>query len=133
MIPVLFLFNDWALFLLRIILGVVLIAHGLPKLKGLKRNALKFEKAGFKPGVFWGTAIALFEVVGGLLIMVGLLTQLVSALAFIQFLIIVVAVRRSSPFKKSELDFVMLASLAIIATSGAGVYSIDSLLRLFLY
>ena len=62
------------------ILGLIFLIHGLPKIKDLKTTWQNFEMMGFKPGVLWGTVVAIVEFFGGLLLISGLLT---SAAAFI--------------------------------------------------
>jgi putative oxidoreductase len=77
---------------LRIALGVILIPHGLQKLfgwfggAGLARMATTFEGIGYKPGLFWVIVVALTETVGGLLLVLGLLTR-PAALAVVIFML----------------------------------------------
>ncbi len=88
MFPFFWIFSNWAIFFLRIILGVILVAHGWPKLKNLKSTAEWLSSVGFKPGNFWAPVVAIVEFVGGLLLIVGILVQPISILLIIQFLII---------------------------------------------
>jgi len=74
MIQILFIYNDEAMLILRLVLGLIFIAHGWPKIKDLKATAQGFQGMGFKPGKFWGTVVAIAEFFGGLLFIAGLET-----------------------------------------------------------
>lgn len=133
MINFLFVFNNWALLLLRVVLGVILVYHGWPKIKDLAKTGKDFAGMGFKPGKFWGTLVAVLEFVGGIFIIAGLFTQIVSFLLAVQFFIIIITIKRSAGFTDIELDLLLLATTILTATTGAGPYSIDHYFNLFLY
>src|SRR3977135_144099 len=71
--------------ILRIALGGVLIPHGCQKLFGLfggmgfTANAALFDKLGYTPGAFWGTLVGCTELVGGILLVLGLFTRFAAA------------------------------------------------------
>jgi putative oxidoreductase len=77
--------GEYAEPILRIALGGVLIPHGLQKLFGMfggmgfARNAELFDKLGYTPGVFWGTLVGCTELIGGILLIVGLFTRFAAA------------------------------------------------------
>jgi putative oxidoreductase len=133
MINFLFVFNNWALLLLRVVLGVILIYHGTPKIKDLAKTGKDFADMGFKPGFFWGALIAILEFVGGIFIIAGLFTQLIAVLLAVQFLVILITIKKSSSFKDIEFDLLLLATSILVATVGAGPFSIDHYFNLFLY
>ena len=64
--------------LIRLVAGLSLVAHGIPKFLAMAQTAEYFEKTGYSPGMFWAVAVGLTEVVGGLCLAVGFLTRLVS-------------------------------------------------------
>jgi uncharacterized membrane protein YphA (DoxX/SURF4 family) len=72
--------TDWFLFLSRLILGSVMLRYGIPKIKDLKENAKDFSKMGFKPGLLWGTPMALLESFGGAAMIIGLVPELIAVL-----------------------------------------------------
>jgi len=86
MIQPLFIFSDWGILILRLVLALILIAHGLPKIKNLKTTAQGFKEIGFKPAKFWAFIAAVAEFFGGLMLLVGFLTQLVALIIAIGFL-----------------------------------------------
>ena len=54
-------------FILRIVLGVVFVAHGYPKLfKNFSGTAGWFDSIGFRPGKFWALVAGGVEFFGGL-------------------------------------------------------------------
>ena len=69
--------NTYAEPILRIVLGAILIPHGMQKLfgtfggMGLAGNAALFDRIGYTPGMFWGTLVGAAELIGGILLVVG--------------------------------------------------------------
>ncbi|MEX2436724.1 MAG: DoxX family protein [Candidatus Paceibacterota bacterium] len=133
MINFLLVFSDWAILALRIILGLVLIFHGYPKIKNLKKNAKDFNKMGFKPGMFWGSLVAILEVVGGVALIAGFLTQTLAIIFIVQFIVIMLTIKRNAGFKGIEIDLLIVGGLLVLVTIGGGVYSLDNFLGLLLY
>ena len=78
--------------LLRVALGVILIPHGCQKFfgwfggAGFARFTQIFESIGYKPGALWVTLVAGTELIGGLLLVVGLFTRF-AALAVVIFML----------------------------------------------
>lgn len=66
--------------LVRFTAGVMLIPHGWGKILagGLPNTAASFAKLGLEPAYVLATYIGLLELVGGMLLAVGLLTRLVA-------------------------------------------------------
>ena len=77
----------WILLLVRIVLAIVMIYYGWPKISDLTSNANDFVQMGFKPGIFWGTLIAVIEFFGGVAIFVGLYAELAAALFVFQMIV----------------------------------------------
>lgn len=121
------LYSDWALALLRIILGILLLLHGLPKLKSIKTTSANFAAMGFKPGGFWGPLVACAEFFGGLALVFGIWTQFAAAVIAIQFLVITIwKIIRRQPFVGGlELDLLILGAALVLLTQGAGALSLD--------
>jgi len=119
-------FKNWALLFLRLAVGFVFLSHGLPKIKDLKHNAGGFDMMGFKPGWLWITLSAFLEVFGGILLILGIATQLVSLLLAGEMLITTVwkKIQGENLVGGYELDLVLLTSLLIIATAGGGELAI---------
>ncbi len=134
MIQLLLIWSDWGILLLRVVLGLIFVRHGLPKMKDLKATGESFAGMGFKPGRFWGTLVAILEIVGGLALIAGFFTQIVAALFVIEFIVILAAVKRKSGFVGGyEFDLLILASVVLLVLLGSGSISIDRLLGILLY
>lgn len=133
MIQIFYLFSDWALFVLRLVLGLIMIYHGWPKLKKFKENKENFLHMGFKPAVFWLIIVILVEFIGGLFLIFGFITQIVALLIFLQFLVIILKLKlfKKFSFKEIEFDLLILVSALILLTVGSGRFSLDNFFILF--
>ena len=134
MVQLLFIFSDIAFTILRVVLGAVLLAHSMPKLKDLKKTAENFEMMGFRPGKFWGTFVALVEVLVGLFFTLGFFTQIAAAVVAVEFIVILISVKKFKKFTGGyELDLLILAGALVLLTVGGGAWSLDSVLKIILY
>ncbi len=134
MIQPLWIWSDWGLLVLRVILGLILIKHGWPKLKDLKQAGNGFAQMGFKPGVFWATVVSLLEVFGGLLLILGFLTQIVAFFVAIEFIVILIKVKRKAGFVGGyEFELLILAAALALIVLGAGRVSLDTVSGLIIY
>lgn len=79
---------DLAALTLRVVLGIMFLAHGLTKLLVFTPagTAQYFESLGFPP--IMGYLTILFEIGGGLFLLLGILSQLIAILAVIQMIVI---------------------------------------------
>lgn len=129
MFPLYFLYDLWAMLALRIVLGIILIAHGWPKLRDRQKAATGFESMGFKPGKLFVTIAGILEFFGGILLVLGLGVLWVSALLGLQFIVILFwRWSRRMPLTGQhgwELDFIILAALFVLFSLGAGAWSLD--------
>lgn len=120
---------DLATLVLRVVVGIAFVFHGYPKLVGVSRKqSLEFMKSvGVPPAAT--TLVGLLELIGGLFLVVGVLTRLTAGLLALEMLGTTLLSRR---MKKKymlgyELDLAYLAASLALALLGAGVYSLDSL------
>ncbi len=133
MIYPLMVFGDWAHFILRVVVAVIFLVHGWPKFASLKATADNFNAMGFRPGKFWAAFIATIETLGGLLLLIGLGTQIVSLVLAVEMIVSALwKVRRGEPFAGGcELDVLLIAVLLVLATWGGGVFGADNAFRLW--
>ena len=131
MITYLFIWSGIILFVLRVFFGALFVVHGWPKIKDLAQNAKNFEGMGFRPGIFWGTIVALLEFFGGLVIIFGLFTQVFGFLLAIQMVIAAIwRIRSKHKFVGGyELDIALVLIGLVLATLGGGIYAVDTLLQ----
>jgi putative oxidoreductase len=127
MYPILLLQGGWGLLLLRVAFGAIMIAHGFPKLKDVKGTAANFANMGFRPGALWGTLVALLEPLGGIALILGVLTVPLAALFVVEFIVIIFwKIAKNMPFVNGwEFDFLLVAAALVLFLFGAGMISVD--------
>ena len=134
MIQPLFVFSDLAIVILRLILGIILLVHGVQKIRGWEGTLKGFGKMGFKPGVLWLGIATVIEVGGGLLLILGLFTQIIALLVALQFVIITLKLKwRQGLVGGYEFDLLILGAALLLATIGGGAYDLDSFLGILVY
>jgi len=121
--------SRWAITAVRIVFAAILLVHGLPKIKDLKATASNFEMMGFRPGILWGSVVAVVESVGGLLLLGGLFAQPIALFTTIEFTVIIFwRLRRHDAFRGTiELDLLMLVASLLLLTMGSGDFSLAGL------
>ena len=122
----------WSLTALRVILGLVLVYHGYPKLFGdeaTKNGLIQFFSSTVLPAPSAMVMLAgVLELLGGLLLILGAYTGIAAQVLSVQFLVIVLFVKLKMGWKSMELDLLILAALQVLAAMGAGALSIEGLL-----
>ena len=134
LVPIYDRLTPFALTILRIGIGLILIPHGAQKLfgwfggAGFTRFIQIFESVGYKPGAFWVTLVALTEFVGGILLVLGLFTRF-AALALVIFMIVAVHFTSGKGFfwTAGGLEYSLLILLVglVFLIRGGGEYSLD--------
>ena len=125
--------TDLALFVLRVITGVIFIAHGWQKLfiLGITGVGSAFASMGAPLPTISGPVFGAIELLAGAAIIVGLFTRLASfGLACDAAGAIIVFHSKHGFFVPMGIEFVLMLLGAAIALwiGGAGEYSIDALL-----
>jgi putative oxidoreductase len=132
---------DVSLLILRVVLGVYVVAHGVHNLFGWFEGAgppavQNLREAGFRPAVVWADALGIVELTGGLLFALGLLSPLGSISVAAAMLISVMGVRlRKGWFAHRggiELPVTNLAVAVVVGILGPGRYSLDWVLGITL-
>ena len=131
---------DTGLLLARMVLGVLMAAHGTQKLfgwfggYGLAGTGGFFEQLGFRPGRFFAATAGTTEVVGGLLMAAGLLGPLGPALVLSVMVVAIATVHwPHGLFAQNngiETPLLYAVGAVALALTGPGGYSLDALLRL---
>jgi putative oxidoreductase len=123
------------LLILRLVLGLTLAAHGFNKFFGGGRipgTAGWFESIGMKYGTFQAVVAASTEISAGLGLAAGLLTPIPAA-GFVALMFVAAwTVHRPNGFfivkEGWEYNLVLAAAAVVVATLGAGQYSLDWLI-----
>jgi putative oxidoreductase len=127
---------DIGLLLLRLVLGLTMAAHGSQKLfgwfggYGLTGTGGFMESLGFRPGRVHAAMAGTAEFIGGLLIALGLLTPIGSALLISVMVVAIATVHVPKGFFVTDggYEYPLLISTvaAALAFAGPGAYSLDA-------
>jgi len=130
------------LLILRVVIGLVVAAHGFQKLfgrwggAGMQGWVGAMNRMRIRPAVPWAWISTLSEVLGGLGLAVGLLTPLPSLAIAGSMLVAIALVHWPKGFWATkggyEFNLSILAAIAAIALIGPGAYSLDSALGIHL-
>ena len=127
---------DAGLLVGRIVLGLLMAAHGTQKLfgwfggSGLTAVSGFFESLGFRPGRFLATTAATVEVVGGLLLVAGFLGPIGPALILSVMIVAAISVHAANGVlgpNGMEVTILYGAGAVTLALTGPGAYSLDAL------
>jgi putative oxidoreductase len=123
----------WGPLPIRIVLGILMIVYGAQKVFGVwggpGLNAWMSGPAplNLQPAWLWLAAYAFFQLIGGILVLIGLYTRLGAALiAWVMLLALLDVYRRSGFFlMQSGFLLALLAMAVSLLISGAGNTSFD--------
>lgn len=136
------MYPDVALLLLRVVIGGVVIPHGLLKLGWIGKGgsiagvAGWFNSMGLRPGLFWAYVAALAEAGGGLLTVLGLGGPIGPGVMAADLVVVAVVAHWPQGFWAGggkvgwEFPVPLAASALAIALFGNGAWSLDRLLGL---
>ncbi|OCA85094.1 DoxX family protein [Pseudobacillus wudalianchiensis] len=120
---------EWSALILRVVLGIAFFVHGLAKFQGGIENIVGwFESIGL-PG-FLAYGVALIETAGGIALILGLGTKMVSALLALIMIGAILKVKLAAGFLGNgqsagyELDLAFLAMAVSLAVTGSKLYSL---------
>ena len=120
--------------LIRLIVGAVFLSEGIQKFLFPEHlGAGRFEKIGIPFHEFFGSFVGSFEIVCGLLILVGLLTRLASIPLIIIMLVAIATTKAEILAQKgfwemlhgSRTDWAMLLGSIFLLIKGGGSWSLD--------
>jgi putative oxidoreductase len=130
------------LLVLRLVLGLIMAAHGAQKLlgwfdgPGLTGFAAILERLGVRPGRPWAMVSGAVELGGGLLVAVGLLTPVAALLLAGNLLVAILTIHLARGFWSSdggyEFPLALIGGLVALSLAGPGGISLDAAFRLSL-
>jgi putative oxidoreductase len=128
------------LLVVRLVFGLMMSAHGASKLFGwfggynITATGEFFAQLGFRPGRTFATVASLTEIIGGLLIAVGLLGPVGPALVLSVMIVAFVTVHRGKGLFAAttgiEVPLLYATAAVMLALTGPGLFSLDALLGL---
>lgn len=123
-----------------VVIGVLFFAHGAQKVfgwfggYGIGGTAGFFESIGLRPGRLHAWASGLAETVGGLLLALGLLTPVGSAMAIAVMVTAIITVHGTKGFFNTdggyEFNLTLIAASFALAGVGPGQWSLDNALNI---
>ncbi|HJW93600.1 MAG TPA: DoxX family protein [Thermoanaerobaculia bacterium] len=129
----------FGLLIARLIFGLLMAAHGAQKAfgwfggYGLNGTAGFMENLGFRPGRLFAAAAAYSELIGGLLVALGLLGPVGPALFVSVMIVAAVTVHWHGVFANQngvEIPLLYATAAVALALTGPGRFSLDALLGL---
>jgi putative oxidoreductase len=109
---------------IRILAGITFIAHGLPKFENIAGTQGFFGSVGLPPEL--AIIIGLLEVIGGIFLLVGVVTRITAALFIIEMIGATLLVKISKGFVEGyELELLLIAIGISLLLTGPGRISIE--------
>ena len=109
---------------IRIVAGITFIAHGLPKFENIAGTQGFFGSIGLPPEL--ALPVGLLEVIGGIFLLVGVVTRISAALFIIDMIGAIVLVRLPDGFVDGyELESLLIAISVSLLITGPGRISVE--------
>ena len=109
---------------IRILAGIAFIAHGIPKLADPAMTQGFFGNIGLPPEL--AIPIGLLEVIGGIALLVGLVTRIASILLIIEMIGSSIVAKLSEGFVGGfELDLLLMSVALSLLLTGPGKISVE--------
>ncbi len=124
---------DWALAVLRVVVGFTFLMHGWQKLfeLGFAGTMEMFVQMSVPLPGLTGPLVSVVELVGGALLLIGLATRLAAIVLAIDMLVAVLLVHLAGGFFVPygvELVLLLLAGAVALVLGGPGAFALDRLL-----
>jgi putative oxidoreductase len=125
--------QSWGITILRVVVGIVFLAHGVQKLFGLGFHgaAGMFGAMGIPLPAVSAVVVTLVELLGGAALVLGLFTRWAAGLNGFDMLVAILLVHLKNGFLKPggfEHPLTLLAACIALAVSGPGAVSVDGAL-----
>lgn len=129
---------SYGLAILRVVVGLIYVMHGYPKLfGGVDATAEMLSSLGFPVAEGFAIFLALLETVGGALLIGGLFVTPLAILFIIEMTLGIVLVHAANGFYVIgpgqggiELNLLLIASLLALVLAGPGAWALDARRRL---
>lgn len=126
--PDLLTYSFLAPFLLRVVIGIIFLDLGILKFKGERsRWIASFEALSLRPGAIFTSIYGIIEIIGGLLLIIGLWTQ-IAALIFVIFsgFELFIEWKESRILKRNIVFYTLILTISVsLLLTGAGAFAFD--------
>jgi uncharacterized membrane protein YphA (DoxX/SURF4 family) len=122
----------------RLAVGLIFLTQGILKFTDAKMGVIRFTRIGFPVPAFTAQLVGTFEIVCGMLVLLGLLTRLAAVPLLVVISTAIGSTKIPELFRAGQgfwfmvsdarTDFAMLCSLVFLICVGAGRWSLDALL-----
>ena len=123
----------WGIALLRIVVGIVFVMHGQQRLfeMGVGGVGGFFASLGVPAPQLAAVVVSLLETVGGIALILGILTRLFGLLLTGDMLVALLLVHRHNGFFAGNggVELVLLLAAAALALTGPGAMALDNVLQ----
>ena len=120
--------TDAALLILRVVLGIIMVYHGWPKVTNLGGTIQGFTGMGIPLPALSAVLATVAEFGGGLLLLLGVLTDIAGLLFALEMLAAIILVHAKNGFAVSEggveWPLALMAMALAIALAGPGRFSV---------
>ena len=113
---------------LRVVVGVIFIAHGIPKFNPDFSGFL--DNIGMPPEA--QIPIALLEIIGGMALIIGILNRISASMLSMNMIGAILVVKGAGDLtgeRGYEFDLILLASLLVIIATGPGRVSVSHVIK----
>lgn len=126
--------NAQTTLIIRLMVGLVFLSEGIQKfLFPAVRGAGRFESIGLPNPEFWGSFVGTFEIISGVLILLGLVTRFAVVPTLIIMLVAISTTKVDilmqkgvwDMFHAARTDWAMLLGSIFLMAKGGGSYSVD--------
>jgi len=121
-------YDDVAILLLRIGVGVIFIVAGWGKLTGIEGTAGFFGNLGIPLPGLMAWVVAFVEFFGGLMVLLGAYIRIPALLLAIVMLVALLTTKLGGEFSAARLDMMLLLVNLALFIIGSGKYSVDNAL-----
>ncbi|MEX0928117.1 MAG: DoxX family protein [Balneolales bacterium] len=118
-------YNDLAILLLRIGVGLVFVLAGWGKLNGIEGTQGFFADISIPLPGLMAWVVALVEFVGGLMILSGTYIRVPAPLLAVIMVVAILTVKMSQGFGAARIDLLLLLMSSALFITGSGKYSVD--------
>lgn len=119
--------NKWGKILLRIVIGLVFLMHGMQHFGHVDQTSMFFNHLGLS--AFFVYLVSAIEVAGGIAFILGIFTRIFAFLFAIIMIFAVFLTNRELHLSSYELEFVLFAVSVFFTTVGSGHLSLARLCK----